>query len=125
MKFKDSVTQYWNDLPNKWSANFLALLGGVNFITITLGSALSVYYRIFNKSTQLDLNFVKDLYLNIEGTVNHIWNCITLLKEEILIITFLYILLFFSKTKIILKINLCIFFITFFVLVSSFKKLFK
>ena len=26
MKFKDSITQYLNDLPNRWSANFLAFL---------------------------------------------------------------------------------------------------
>ena len=115
MKFKDSIAQYLNDLPNRWSANFLALLGLVNFVTIILGSAQSVYYRVINRSTQLDSNFIKDLYLNIEGTINHIWNCITLIKEEFLVIMFLYILLYFSKTKIILKIYLCIFFIAIFI----------
>ena len=115
MKFKDSIAQYLNDLPNRWSANFLALLGLVNFVTIILGSAQSVYYRVINRSTQLDSNFIKDLYLNIEGTINHIWNCITLVKEEFLVIMFLYILLYFSKTKIILKIYLCIFFIAIFI----------
>jgi len=115
MKFKDSIAQYLNDLPNRWSANFLALLGLVNFVTIILGSAQSVYYRVINRSTQLDSNFIKDLYLNIEGTTNHIWNCITLVKEEFLVIMFLYILLYFSKTKIILKIYLCIFFIAIFI----------
>ena len=115
MKFKDSIAQYLNNLPNRWSANFLALLGLVNFVTIILGSAQSVYYRVINRSTQLDSNFIKDLYLNIEGTINHIWNCITLVKEEFLVIMFLYILLYFSKTKIILKICLCIFFIAIFI----------
>ena len=115
MKFKDSIAQYLNDLPNRWSANFLALLGLVNFVTIILGSAQSVYYRVISRSTQLDLNFIKDLYLNIEGTINHIWNCITLVKEEFLVIMFLYILLYFSKTKIILRICLCIFFIAIFI----------
>ena len=115
MKFKDSIAQYLNNLPNRWSANFLALLGLVNFVTIILGSAQSVYYRVINRSTQLDSNFIKDLYLNIEGTTNHIWNCITLVKEEFLVIMFLYILLYFSKTKIILKIYLCIFFIAIFI----------
>ncbi len=115
MKFKDSISQYLNDLPNRWSANFLALLGLVNFVTIILGSVQSVYYRVINRSTQLDSNFIKDLYLNIEGTINHIWNCITLVKEEFLVIMFLYILLYFSKTKIILKICLCIFFIAIFI----------
>ena len=115
MKIKDSISQYLNDLPNRWSANFLALLGLVNFVTIILGSAQSVYYKVINRSTQLDSNFIKDLYLNIEGTTNHIWNCITLVKEEFLVIMFLYILLYFSKTKIILKIYLCIFFIAIFI----------
>ena len=66
MKFRDSIVQYLNDLPNRWSANFLALLGLVNFVTIILGSAQSVYYRVINRSTQLDSNFIKDLYLNMK-----------------------------------------------------------
>ena len=115
MKLKDSITQYFEDLPNRWSANFLALLGLINFITIILGSTQSVYYRITNKSSQLDSNFIRDLYLNIEGTINQIWNCFSVSKDKILIIIFLYILLFFSKTKIYLKIFLSIFFLALFI----------
>ena len=45
MKFKDSITQYLNDLPNRWSANFLAFLAFNNALLAIIGYITSIAYQ--------------------------------------------------------------------------------
>ena len=67
MKFKDSITQYLNDLPNRWSANFLALLGGVNFIIALVGAFITVLYDTI--LTSEPSNFIEFIKAFLSGTL--------------------------------------------------------
>ena len=40
MKFRDSISQHLNDLPNRWSANFLAFMGFNNILLALIGYAI-------------------------------------------------------------------------------------
>lgn len=67
MKIKDSIDQYLNDLPNRWSANFLALLGGVNFIIALVGAFITVLYEILLSSEAS--NFIEFIKSFLSGTL--------------------------------------------------------
>ena len=66
MKLKDSITQYFEDLPNRWSANFLALLGGVNFVFVLFGAFVTVLYdTILSSDKTTFVQFIKDFLSGI------------------------------------------------------------
>ena len=67
MKFRDSIAQYLNDLPNRWSANFLALLGGVNFVIALVGAFITVLYETLSSSETS--NFIKFIKEFLSGTL--------------------------------------------------------
>ena len=68
MKFKDSISQYMNDLPNRWSANFLALLGGVNFVIALVGAFITVLYEILLSSEPSNfIGFIKEFLFGTLG----------------------------------------------------------
>ena len=60
MKFKEAISQYLNDLPNRWSANFLALLGGVHFVFVLFGAFFTTLYKVHPTLTIISLiEFIK------------------------------------------------------------------
>ena len=68
MKFRDAISQYLNDLPNRWSANFLALLGGVNFIIALVGAFITVLYDTMLTSEPSNfIEFIKEFLFGILG----------------------------------------------------------
>jgi len=117
MKFKDSISQYLNDLPNRWSANFLALLGGVNFIIALVGAFITVLYDTFLSSEPS--NFIEFIKSFLSGTLIYsISLCfISFILAACIVIP--YILMILSKKRSFVIINLLIilgFFIAFFAL---------
>ena len=117
MKFKDSITQYLNDLPNRWSANFLALLGGVNFVIALVGAFITVLYETLLSSEPS--NFIEFIKEFLSGTLIYsISLCfISFILAACIVIP--YILMILSKKRSFVIINLLIilsFFITFFAL---------
>ena len=115
MKFKDSIAQYLNDLPNRWSANFLALLGGVNFIIALVGAFITVLYEILLSSEASNfIEFIKEFLFGILGY--SIFFCfVSFVLAACIAIP--YILMILSKKRSFVIINMLIilsFFITFF-----------
>ena len=67
MKFKDSIAQYLNDLPNRWSANFLALLGSVNIVLVIITALVTAPYEKYSIITVYNLikfikSFISDIF---------------------------------------------------------------
>lgn len=117
MKFKDSIAQYLNDLPNRWSANFLALLGGVNFIIALVGAFITVLYEILLSSEPSNfIEFIKEFLFGILGY--SIFFCfVSFVLAACIAIP--YILMILSKKRSFVIINMLIilsFFITIFAL---------
>ena len=117
MKFKDSVTQYWNDLPNKWSANFLALLGGVNFIIALIGAFITTLYDTILSSEPS--NFIEVIKDFLSGILCYSISLCFISFILAACVTIPYILVILSKKRYFVIINLLIilsFFIVFFAL---------
>ena len=67
MKFKKSITQYLDDLPNRWSANFLALLGSVNIVLVIITALVTAPYEKYSIITVYNLikfikSFISDIF---------------------------------------------------------------
>ena len=117
MKFKDSISQYLNDLPNRWSANFLALLGGVNFVIALVGAFITVLYETLLSSEPSNfIEFIKEFLFGILGY--SIFFCfVSFVLAACIAIP--YILMILSKKRSFVIINMLIilsFFITIFAL---------
>ena len=117
MKFRDSIAQYLNDLPNRWSANFLALLGCVNFIIALVGAFITVLYDTFLSSEPS--NFIEFIKSFLSWTLGYsISLCfISFILAACIVIP--YILMILSKKRSFVIINMLIilgFFIAFFAL---------
>lgn len=117
MKLKDSISQYLNDLPNRWSANFLALLGGVNFVIALVGAFITVLYdTMLTSEPTYFIEFIKSF---LSGTLIY---SISLCFISFILATCIaipYILMILSKKRSFVIINLLIilsFFIAFFTL---------
>ena len=65
MKFKDSISQYLNDLPNRWSANFLAFMGFNNVLLALVGYLISVVYQSAIPNEALKLILVAPVYIPV------------------------------------------------------------
>lgn len=117
MKLKDSILQYLNDLPNRWSANFLALLGGVHFIIAIIGAFITTLYEIH--PTLTNLSVIKFIKFYIYAIFSY---SIELFPVSCFLSTFIaifYILLILSNKRYFVVINLIIlltFFVTIFIL---------
>ena len=117
MKFRDSIAQYLNDLPNRWSANFLALLGCVNFIIALVGAFITVLYDTFLSSEPS--NFIEFIKSFLSGTLGYSISFCFISFVLAACIAIPYILMILSKKRSFVIINLLIilsFFITFFAL---------
>ena len=65
MKFKDSIAQYLNDLPNRWSANFLAFMGFNNILLALVGYVISVVYQFAIPNEALKLILVAPIFIPV------------------------------------------------------------
>ena len=65
MKFKDSISQYLNDLPNRWSANFLAFMGFNNILLALVGYVISVVYQFAISNEVLKLILAIPIFLPV------------------------------------------------------------
>ena len=65
MKFKDSISQYLNDLPNRWSANFLAFMGFNNILLALVGYVISVVYQFVIPNEALKLILAIPIFLPV------------------------------------------------------------
>ena len=65
MKFRDSIAQYLNDLPNRWSANFLAFMAFNNILFATIGYMVSTVYQFTIPNEALNLILIIPVFLPI------------------------------------------------------------
>ena len=117
MKFKDSIAQHLNDLPNRWSANFLALLGCVNFIIALVGAFITVLYETLLSSEQS--NFIEFIKEFLSGTLIYSISLCFISFVLATCVAIPYILMILSKKRSFVIINMLIilsFFITIFAL---------
>ena len=117
MKIKDSITRYLDDLPNRWSANFLALLGGTNFIIALIGAFITMLYETLISSEPS--NFIEFIKEFLSGTLIYSISLCFISFILAACIAIPYILMILSKKRSVVIINLLIilsFFITFFAL---------
>ena len=63
MKIKNFITQYLKDLPNRWSANFLAYLAFNNLLLAIIGSISTIIYEILGTKDSLIPLFELPLYI--------------------------------------------------------------
>ena len=68
MKLKDSITQYFNDLPNRWSANFLAFMAFNNILLAIIGYTVSTIYQFAVPKEALKLILAMPVFIPIYAT---------------------------------------------------------
>ena len=65
MKFKDSISQYLNDLPNRWSANFLAFMAFNNILLAITGYITSIAYQYAVPKEALKMILATPIFLPV------------------------------------------------------------
>ena len=65
MKFKDSISQYLNDLPNRWSASFLAFMAFNNILLAITGYITSIAYQYAVPKEALKMILATPIFLPV------------------------------------------------------------
>ncbi|MBE7703786.1 MAG: hypothetical protein E7Z89_07040 [Cyanobacteria bacterium SIG28] len=118
MNIKENFKTYFNELPNKWSANFLAFMGFNNILLALVGYVISVVYQFAIPNETLKLILATPVFLSVYAIAFLPVSCVIAL---ILLIPF-KILLKTNNSKV-FKLNLILlllFLLTCYILLTPF-----